>query len=97
MCLTKNGFVLYNETMFKIYYTDPVTDWSHAHNADTLTEALQYTEEFRKLGMIFVTMVAQNPNQVGKPGVDAVVNGKTPDGVDYTWNKSSRIGRVKRR
>lgn len=83
--------------MFKIYYTDPVTNWSHAHDAVTLTEALQYTESFRKLGMTFVTMVAEDPNHVGKPGVDAVVDGKTPDGVAYTWNKASRIGQMKRK
>jgi hypothetical protein len=28
--------------------------------------------------------------------VDAVKDGKCPDGVAYDWNKSSRIGRVKR-
>ncbi len=83
--------------MFKIYYTDPVTNWSHAHDADTLNEALQYTEQFRKLGMIFVTMVSENPNSVGKLGVDSVVDGRTPDGVAYTWNKASRIGRTKKK
>ena len=83
--------------MFKIYYTDPVTDWSHAHNAVTLNEALKYTEAFRKLGMIFVTVVSEDPNHVGKPGVDAVVDGRTPDGVAYTWNKASRIGRTKKK
>lgn len=68
--------------MFKIYYTDPVTDWSHSKNAVTLTEALQYTEGFRKLGMIFVAMVTEDPSQVDNPDV----------AVDYTWNKASRIG-----
>ena len=33
---------------------------------------------------------------VGRFGVDSVVDGKTPDGVAYTWNKASRIGRVKK-
>jgi hypothetical protein len=33
---------------------------------------------------------------VGLFGVDSVVDGKTPDGVAYTWNKASRIGRVRR-
>ena len=89
--------MLYNMAMFKIYYTDPVTNWSHAHDADTLSEALQYTEGFRKLGMTFVTMVSENPNSVGKPGVDSVVDGKTPDGVAYTWNKASRIGQTQRK
>jgi len=82
--------------MFKIYYTDPVTDASHSHNVQSLTEALRYTEGFRRLGMTFVTMVSEDPNHVGKPGVDAVIDGKTPDGVAYTWNKSSRIGAAKR-
>jgi len=88
--------MLYNRAMFKIYYTDPVTDWSHAHNADTLKEALQYTEGFRKLGMTFVVMVSEHPDSVGRPGVDSVVDGKTPDGVAYTWNKESRIGRTRK-
>jgi len=33
---------------------------------------------------------------VGMFGVDTVKNGMTPDGVAYTWNKASRIGRVKK-
>jgi len=82
--------------MFKIYYTDPLTDWARSHNVDTLSEALQYTEGFRKLGMTFVTMVSEDPNQVGKPGVDSIVNGVCPDGVVYDWNKASRIGATKR-
>jgi len=32
----------------------------------------------------------------GKFGVDSVENGKTPVGIAYTWNKASRIGRVKK-
>ena len=88
--------MLYNRAMFKIYYTDPVGDVSHAHNVRTLNEALQYTEGFRRLGMTFVTMVSENPDSVGRPGVDSVVDGKTPDGVAYTWNKASRIGKTRK-
>ena len=29
-------------------------------------------------------------------GVDTIANGKCPDGVQYDWDKSSRIGRVKK-
>lgn len=83
--------------MFKIYYTDPISDQSHAHDVETLSEALRFTEGFRKLGMTFVTMVAEDPNQVGKPGVDSIVDGVCPDGVKYDWNKSSRIGATKRK
>jgi microsomal dipeptidase-like Zn-dependent dipeptidase len=83
--------------MFKVYYTDPITDWSHSHGIETLTEALKYCEEFRKLGMTFVTMVSENPNSVGKSGVDSIKNGVCPDGVLYDWNKNSRIGATKKR
>lgn len=83
-------------TVFKIYYTDPVTEWPHSHNVETLSEALRHTEGFRKLGMTFVTMVSENSDSVGKPGVDSVVDGKTPDGVAYDWNKADRIGKTKR-
>ena len=33
---------------------------------------------------------------VGMFGVDSVRNGLCPDGIAYDWNKSSRIGRVKK-
>ena len=82
--------------MFKIYYTDPITDWPHAHNVESLNEALRHAEGFRKLGMTFVTMVAVDPNQIGKSGVDEIKDGKCPDGVAYDWNKASRIGATRR-
>ena len=44
----------------------------------------------------FVTISGGEFEIVGKFGVDAVEGGKTPDGVAYTWNKASRIGRMKR-
>lgn len=34
-----------------------------------------------------VTMSTELSDMVGKAGVDAVVDGKTPDGVDYSWVK----------
>lgn len=83
--------------MFKVYYTDPATDRSHSHNFETLTEALRHAEGCRILGMTFVTMVSENPNSVGKAGVDEIKDGKCPDGVAYDWNKASRIGRMKKR
>ena len=66
----------------------------------TLSEALKFTEELRKDAaaneFTFITMVGENQNQVGKAGVDSVVDGKTPDGVDYTWNMSARIGATRK-
>lgn len=93
--LAANGLTN-KQIMFKIYYTDPETDSSHSHNVDTLSKALQRTETFRKLGMTFVTMVAEDPNCVGKPGVDSIKDGLCPDGVAYDWNKNSRIGATRR-
>ena len=86
-----------NETRYVVYYTDPVTESPHSHFIDSLSEALRHVEGFRKLGMRFVTMVSENVDSVGKPGVDTVADGKLPDGTEYGWNKNSRIGATKRR
>jgi hypothetical protein len=44
----------------------------------------------------FVSITGNGFEVVGRFGVDSVQDGKTPDGVAYTWNKASRIGRVKK-
>ena len=44
----------------------------------------------------FVTITGPDFEIVGMFGVDAVRDGKCPDGVAYDWNKASRIGRVKK-
>jgi hypothetical protein len=45
----------------------------------------------------FVTIRGPNGMEfVGRFGVDSVVDGKTPDGVAYTWNKASRIGKTRK-
>ena len=44
----------------------------------------------------FVTITDGTTEIVGIFGVDSVRDGKCPDGVAYDWNKSSRIGRVKK-
>ena len=72
-------------TMFKVY-------WSYAKEAysrdfDSMTDALAECESLRKHGRRFVTMVSENTDQIGKPGVDSVQDGKTPDGVEYSWTK----------
>jgi len=58
----------------------------------TLAEAMNLAKHMNE----FVTIKGTDFEIVGKFGVDAVENGKTPDGVAYTWNKASRIGRVKK-
>ena len=52
--------------------------------------------EMAKLVDEFVTITDGTTEIVGHFGVDSVVDGKTPDGITYDWNKASRIGRVKK-
>lgn len=61
-------------------------------NVMTLDEAMRTAKAMNE----FVTIKNADFEMVGMFGVDAVEDGKTPDGVDYTWNKASRIGRVKK-
>ena len=44
----------------------------------------------------FVTIKGQDFEVCGMFGVDTVADGKCPDGVEYDWNKASRIGAPKR-
>ena len=70
--------------MYKIYWT--AADGA-ARSKDYLrmTEALTETNRMRTLGMAYVAMVGELPNQVGRMGVDAVEDGKLPGGEEYTW------------
>lgn len=81
--------------MFKIYWTS-AHDEACSQNEALLTRALDIVKEKRNAGYSFVTMVAEDPNHVGKPGVDAVVDGKTPDGQAYEWSKAGRAGLPRR-
>jgi hypothetical protein len=51
---------------------------------------------FAKTIGIFVTIKGSDFEVCGIFGVDTVKNGLCPDGIAYDWNKSSRIGRVKK-
>lgn len=57
-----------------------------------LASAMDYAKSLNE----FVSIVGNGFEICGMFGVDSVVDGKTPDGVAYDWNKASRIGRVKR-
>lgn len=59
---------------------------------ETLDSAMQAA----KAVGFFVTIKGPDFEVCGIFGVDSVRNGKCPDGVDYDWNKASRIGRVKK-
>lgn len=58
--------------------------------------AMKAVESLRKLGHTHVTMSNEPSNMVGKMGVTAVENGKTPDGEVYEWSKAGRAGAVRR-
>ena len=58
--------------------------------------SLDLAMEYAKLINEFVTISGGEFEIVGRFGVDSVVDGKTPDGVAYTWNKASRIGRTRK-
>jgi len=59
---------------------------------DSLDEAMSFA---RIVGM-FVTIRGPDFEVCGVFGVDTVRDGVCPDGVDYDWNKASRIGATRR-
>ena len=58
--------------------------------------SLDLAMEYAKLINEFVTIDGGEFEIVGRFGVDSVIDGKTPDGVAYTWNKESRIGKTRK-
>ena len=81
--------------MFKIYWTVADSE-ACSQDEESLTKALEIVKAKRDAGHSFVTMVAEDPRHIGKPGVDAVVDGKTPDGQDYEWSKAGRAGKSRK-
>ncbi len=75
--------------MYKVYYTVPFSEHikSKTFEANEMSDALAFSQKVRNMGASFVVMASENANQVGKMGVDAVVDGKLPSGEDYTWKK----------
>jgi hypothetical protein len=62
----------------------------------SLTDAIKAMEELRHAGHRHVCMSTEFDGHVGKKGVAAVIDGKTPDGEDYEWSKAARAGRSRR-
>lgn len=54
--------------------------------------AMAYAKTLNK----FVTIQGTDFEICGIFGVASIVNNKTPDGVDYTWNKRDRIGKMRK-
>jgi len=72
--------------MYKVYWS---SEDGAARSKDYLemTDALTEANRMRTIGMAYVAMVGENPNQVGNMGCDSVEDGKLPTGEDYTWKK----------
>jgi hypothetical protein len=69
-----------DKNIYKVYWTNPHNRESYGEYFDTLKEALNQCEQLRVSGRTFVTMVSENPNSVGQPGVAEV-------GPNYDWKK----------
>ncbi len=72
--------------MYKVIFNNVAVEF------DNLNSAMEHAKLIDK----FVSIKGGEFEIVGRFGVDTVKDGKTPDGVAYTWNKASRIGRVKK-
>jgi hypothetical protein len=70
--------------MYKVYWT---AEDGSAHSEDyvEMVAALTEANRLRNIGRSYVVMVSENPNQVGRMGVDSVENGHLPSGEAYTW------------
>ena len=70
-----------------------VSDNMILNASPTLDDAMVYAKGYNK----FVTITDGTTEIVGKFGVDSVIDGKCPDGVQYDWNKASRIGNSRKK
>lgn len=77
--------------MIIIYYTDKsAVACSERFEDIEFTQAMELMELLRRAGHSHVCMSCEFADSVGKPGVDSVHDGKTPDGELYTWSKQYR-------
>ena len=84
--------------VFHIEHTGSESVPRHAEFKDSeLSLALNHCESLRgRMGQVsHVVISSELSDMVGRPGVAAVVDGKTPDGQAYDWSKSGRAGRFK--
>ena len=76
---------------------EPVDARCQTFADDDLQAALDCVEARRRAGMAHVSLSTDFSPHVGKPGVAAVEDGKTPDGQAYEWSKAGRAGKPRRR
>ena len=71
--------------MFMIYWTEDGQPSSKQFESEEMSEALKFSQDLRNRqytdgSVSFVSMSSENPNCVGKQGVDVT-------GPDYDWKK----------
>lgn len=83
-----------NKTKYTIYWTGQ-DGLPHSMKRYDLTKALAEMEKMRKRADYYhsIAYCAENVDQVGQMGVDAVVDGKLPDGQDYVYKTGRDRGR----
>ena len=74
-------------TMYKVYWTDYDSGQIQEYQTSEMVVALNKSNIMRQEGHRFVVMAVENTDMVGSFGVQAVVDGKLPNGDDYTWKK----------
>ncbi len=84
-----------DRTEYVVYWTDH-NGMVHATPTGDMNEALKITKRMRDAGMTFVVMASELSSNVGKVGVDSVVDGKCPDGEDFL-GRTSRHGMLLKR
>lgn len=86
-----------NGTNYTVYWMVTNKDGSKAVGyleTIELRVCLKTMESLRKLpGVNAITMCAEHGDQVGKMGVDAVVDGILPDGQEYVYKTERDRGR----
>jgi hypothetical protein len=70
--------------MYKVYWTD-ADGSARSEDYVEMMAALTEANRLRNEGRAYVVMASENPNQVGKMGVDSVEDGHLPSGEAYTW------------
>lgn len=54
--------------MYRVYYTDPETGQAKGVDVLNLTDALARCEQLRGYSYLYVTLVSDYHNMIGKPG-----------------------------
>jgi hypothetical protein len=75
-----------NIIIFYIHPESGAPDYVSLKETDLLL-ALPTADSLRRAGKLHVIISTNFSDSVTKPGVDSVEDGKTPDGVEYTWMK----------